>query len=206
MHKEWSPELMAALAEPFDPALIGLKEVKDRKTNTTSKIPFVSWTHYVERLNKLVGPGWSDNVTMMHSAGGKLVVAVSVTILGVTRSNLGDENEAKDSFGTASTNAVAQAQKRACAKFGLGLYLYDKEERIKALALKNNPGKKMDGGGIISALPKTRDEIKRIMAERNLTGEHKAGIGRKLMNGLSEKDAQGLITWLKRQPEMKAGV
>ena len=125
-YEKWCDELEAALAEPFPPA--SHKVIK----KGGAEITFVSVWDYVERLNELVGVnGWELSVSTMD-AGGKLIAACSLTVLGVTKTNLGDEKEEKDDFGTAATNSWAQGLKRTCALFGMGLYLYDKTARDKA--------------------------------------------------------------------------
>jgi hypothetical protein len=134
----WGPDLEDALAEPFPPALVSQKKIKG------SSIAFVGWIHYVARLNSLVGPGWSMGEPILREVGGKLVMGIPLTIFGVTRTNFGDEQEEhgnpdevvdKDTgevklvnrdYGSAATNAFAQAFKRSCCLFGLGLSMYDK--------------------------------------------------------------------------------
>jgi hypothetical protein len=134
----WSPELEAALAEPFPREWIKTKRVSGRD------IAFVHWHLYAHRLNELVGPGWSMGEPILREVGGKLVMGVALTIFGVTRTNFGSEDEEHGNaeevddgkggtkkvvrdFGSAETNAFAQAFKRACSLFGLGLALYDKD-------------------------------------------------------------------------------
>lgn len=120
-YTEWCPALEAALAEPFPAAVV------KQKSKGGTRIAFVPWHHYVRRLNALVGSGWSMGEPVVREIAGKLVLGVPVTILGVTRVNFGDEDEGKDDYGTASTNAWAQAFKRTCALFGVGLDMYDKD-------------------------------------------------------------------------------
>jgi hypothetical protein len=142
-YTEWNEELETALAEPFPPEL---HKTKDRFGT------FVSVRHYVERLNELVGVhGWSMDAPVHYRSGNKLGLAVGVTILGVTKWNVGDEmedhgepieythertGEVKEKvvdFGSSSTNSWAQAFKRCCAYgFSMGLYLYDKD-RTRAM-------------------------------------------------------------------------
>lgn len=137
-HTSWTPELVAALAEPFP---IEWHQQKSKKGT------FVSVHRYVNRLNELVGPdGWSMEAPVPYHSGAKLGLGVGVTILGVTKWNVGDEMEDHGEpiesvdpntgevtekvvdFGSSSTNSWAQAFKRCCAYgFGLGLYLYDKD-------------------------------------------------------------------------------
>jgi hypothetical protein len=126
MHTEWTPDLEAALAEPF------ADELHKTLTKGGTAITFVSVWDYVRRLNDLVGDsGWQNQVTL-HDAGGRLIATVSLTILGITKTNVGDEAEEKEGYGTAATNAWAQGLKRAASMFGLGLYLYDKKGRAAA--------------------------------------------------------------------------
>jgi len=111
-------ETLAALAEQFKP------EHHETLRQGGTAITFVSWNHYVERLNEVV-PNWSMGDPIFREVGGKLAVGLPITICGVTRTNFGDEDADKDTFGTAVVNAYAQAFKRTCAMFGLGLYLYN---------------------------------------------------------------------------------
>jgi len=119
-YNEWGDELEAALAEPFPAA--AHKTLK----KGGAEITFVSVWDYVRRLNELVGVNGWHNVVRVSEAGGKLIMTCELTVLNVTKCNAGDEKEEKDDFGTASTNSWAQAFKRTCSLFGLGLYLYEK--------------------------------------------------------------------------------
>jgi hypothetical protein len=78
----------------------------------------VDLRHYIDRLNEVAGPDWSDEYQVQD--GGKVVVC-RLTIGGITRSDVG---EAKPNDENTATTALAQAFKRACVKFGLGAYLY----------------------------------------------------------------------------------
>ncbi len=139
MHDSWTPELEAALAEPFPDA------AHKTKKQGGATITFVDVHNYVDRLNKLVGVnGWSMGDPLMLTAKVwhpenkkkeiepftnatiRLVMVVPITILGVTKWNAGDEIETVDIYGSVATNAYAQAFKRTCSLFGLGAYLYDK--------------------------------------------------------------------------------
>lgn len=117
---EWCPALEAALAEPFPPEFV------QQKTKGRTAIDFVAWHHYARRLSELVGGGWSVGELTMRDVGGKLLLALPLTILGTTRTNVGTEDEGKDDYGDAATNAWAQAFKRSAALFGVGLGMYDK--------------------------------------------------------------------------------
>jgi hypothetical protein len=153
---EWCPELEKALAEPFP---------REQHTQKGNKGTFVSVHHYVARLNALVGvQGWSMPQPSAFHAGNKLTIALGITILGVTKWNVGDEMEDHGEpvvdgetgrekvvdFGSSCTNAYAQAFKRCMAYgFRCGLYLYDKDWTRKYLANKNSnaPRQQSNGAG-----------------------------------------------------------
>lgn len=123
-YTEWDTALEDEIARPFPP-----EKIKTKKKGGKD-IAFVSWYDYVARLNSLVGPsGWSIGEPTLYVLAGRIAVATSVTILGVTKGNVGDEDEEKEDWGTPALNAYAQALKRCCALFGMGLDMYYKEER-----------------------------------------------------------------------------
>jgi hypothetical protein len=74
---------------------------------------------YVHRLNNVFGGDWNVRYEM-NEAG--TVCVCHLSIKGITRSDVGEEVATNQNT---STNAAAQAFKRACAQFGLGLYFYD---------------------------------------------------------------------------------
>ncbi len=119
----WCPDLVTALAEPFPPEMLKTKTLKG------NVISFVPWHRYTEKLNALVGHEWAMEPPIPMQAGGKLVIAVGLTILGVTRWNVGDEDADHEGYGSGATNAFAQAYKRAAALFGMGLDMYDKSKQ-----------------------------------------------------------------------------
>lgn len=195
---EWNEDLERALAEPF------ARELHEQKGG---KGTFVSWEHYVRRLNELVGvAGWTIHAPLAFHAGNKLGLAVGVTILGVTRWDVGDEMEdhgepdddgkVRD-YGSSCTNAFAQALKRACSKFGLGLYMYDKDATKAWLA-----GRGVAPKPAVQAWANVekRDQMRKLLAER---GGAKAGrdkIEAALKDRIADADADKMIAWLKDQP------
>ena len=138
-HTDWTPELEADLAEPF-PA-----EYRKTKSMGGRQVTFVPWHRYVSRLNELVGFGWSRDTPITMHVENKLVMGLPITIFGTTRVNFGDEDdseyetvvnkqtgeeeEKKTMYGSPVTNAYAQAFKRSCAMFGMGLDMYDKDAK-----------------------------------------------------------------------------
>lgn len=141
-YTEWCEDLERELAEPFP------KEWIQQKRQGGTSIDFVGWPLYVHKLNALVGPGWSMGTPILQEVGGKLVMGLPITILGVTRVNFGSEDEEHGNagedgkvrdFGSAETNSFAQALKRTLALFGMGLPMYDKKGHIPRSPYNTRP-------------------------------------------------------------------
>jgi hypothetical protein len=107
---------------------VAQKHLRTKKQGGT-QIAFISWFDRIKYLD-YYAPGWSNEIKRIESIGGKLIIVVAISIPcaegTITREATGQENEEKDTFGDASSNAEAMALSRASAKFGLGLYLYSK--------------------------------------------------------------------------------
>lgn len=120
-------EILKRLAEPFPPSVVQWKPGMVSKDRTRAlALAYVDSREYMNRLDR-VCPDWSDDYEVVVVADRVLVIC-RLRIGAVTR--VGDgEALLSDSRGeieeNALTSASAQAFKRACAKFGLGRYLYD---------------------------------------------------------------------------------
>ena len=101
-----------------------------KRTQGNKDIWYISWYDAVSYFN-FITPNWNYAVTDVKTAGGKLVIVVRVSIQASDgiyfREATGQEDEDLESYGDSSSNAEAQAIKRAFAKFGFGLYLYNKD-------------------------------------------------------------------------------
>jgi hypothetical protein len=101
------------------------------------KIPFLPWPTVADLLDAYA-PGWSGAITRVEKVGAKCAVTYRLTIPAAegdcTQEDGGMEDEAQDEFGDAMTNAIATAFKRTAAKFGVGRWLYDKENTARPLA------------------------------------------------------------------------
>lgn len=116
---ELTREIMEALSQPFPVEAIQWKPGATNKDKTRAlALAYVDLRHYIDRLNEVVGPEWSDDYQAQE--GGQVVVC-RLTLCGVARSDVG---EAPQSDENTATTALAQAFKRACVKFGMGAYLY----------------------------------------------------------------------------------
>jgi hypothetical protein len=119
MEATLTKETMDALARPFDAEAVQWKPGATSKDKSRAlALAYVDLRHYIDRLNEVAGPDWSDDYEVQD--GGKVVLC-RLTVAGVTRSDVG---EAAASDENTATTALAQAFKRACVKFGLGAYLY----------------------------------------------------------------------------------
>lgn len=141
-------DLSDLLAEPFPLELLSWKPQAIAKGNGGDVRNAVAATYadpraYIDRLNEVVGPaGWSDQYETSIATGfmkvktgwgdkpdtitgphAKVFVVCRLTIEGLGTKSDGGESTADDE--NALTSALSQAFKRACAKFGLGRYLYD---------------------------------------------------------------------------------
>jgi hypothetical protein len=92
------------------------------------ELTYIAWHDAVKYLDHYA-PGWCYEVRRIDSIGGKLILTIRLSIPcqeGVIyREATGQEDETLDSYGDSSSNAESMALRRAAAKFGLGLYLYD---------------------------------------------------------------------------------
>jgi hypothetical protein len=119
-------EIIGDLSKPIPRRLLKSKTVGGQK------IQFLPW-HTAVKFLDLYAPGWSYEIRHLTGIGGKLVLVSRISIPCaegiIYREATGQEDEEVRQWGDSSSNAEAQALKRAAAKFGLCLYLYnDKQE------------------------------------------------------------------------------
>ncbi len=119
-----------------------------------SKLPYIPW-HNVCKLLDRCAPGWQGEVTHIHTTSDRIFVtyrlsihaeegvfireATGTELLKEEKSVKGEDGRplrdaqgkpvttiAELAYGDPSSNAESMAFRRAAAKFGLGLYLYDR--------------------------------------------------------------------------------
>jgi hypothetical protein len=92
------------------------------------RIDFVSWYSHI-RLLEYYAPGFGWEVRT-HCNGDRTVVEGRLAIRAAEgnfiREATGTEDNEIDTWGDPSSNAEAMSLRRCCAKFGLGLYLWEK--------------------------------------------------------------------------------
>ena len=107
---------------------VAKRHLRSRKQGG-KELTYISWYDAVKYLDHYA-PGWNYEVRAMNSVGGKLILTIRLSVPCleglVYREATGQEEEETTSYGDSSSNAESMALRRAAAKFGLGLYLYDK--------------------------------------------------------------------------------
>ena len=115
-------EIIRDLSKPIPGRLLKSKTVGGQK------ITFISWHTAVKYLD-LYAPGWCYEIRHINEAGGKLIVVARITIPAlegmIYREASGQEEENVRGYGDSSSNAESMSLRRAAAKFGLALYMYD---------------------------------------------------------------------------------
>jgi hypothetical protein len=116
-------EIIADLSKP-----IAERHLKTRKQGGQT-LTYISWDVAVRYLDHFAG-AWSFEIRSVTAIGDRCVVTARISIPClegvVSREATGTEDEELRGYGDPSSNAEAMALKRAVAKFGLGLYLYQK--------------------------------------------------------------------------------
>jgi hypothetical protein len=116
-------DIVAELSRP-----VAARHLKTRRQGG-NEITYIEWHTAVKYLD-LFAAGWSYHVKSVALVGSLVTVIASISIPCsegvVTREATGCEDSDAKGYGDACSNAEAMALKRAAAKFGLGLHLYQK--------------------------------------------------------------------------------
>jgi hypothetical protein len=121
---EWSlSQIIEALSKPLPRSVLETKKLGGRE------ITYIPCYRAVLLLDKYA-PGWQWEIRNIYTTNGDLFLIGRLTIPasdGVFhREATGTNSLADTAYGDASSNAESMAFRRAAAKFGLALYLYDK--------------------------------------------------------------------------------
>lgn len=115
-------EIVKDLSKP-----VAKRHLRTRKQGG-KELSYISWYDAVKYLDHYA-PGWTYEVRSIDSIAGKLILTIRLSIPAlegmIYREATGQEEEETNSYGDSSSNAESMALRRAAAKFGLGLYLYD---------------------------------------------------------------------------------
>lgn len=136
-YQEWSIEkTLNALKKPIPPDLLG-------KLRDKGNAPYVPWYVANVILNKYC-PGWEWEIIAVHTSDSRITMIGKLTlhckdgsvsrcasgseVLKEMRKNKANEwkiEEMELAYGDPSSNAESMCFRRACARFGLALYLYN---------------------------------------------------------------------------------
>jgi len=121
-------EILTDFEKPIEAKYISKKPVFT-KGQKSGDVDFVSWPTMCRLLNQHTSGYWEWKVRTQFM-GDRTVIEGSLTIHGsdgiLTREATGNEGSDVDGYGDPSSNAEAMALRRCCAKFGLGLSLWEK--------------------------------------------------------------------------------
>jgi len=119
----WTDDLRKAFKRPFPKGAVRWRSVATRG-NEALAVAFIDARNVMERLDRVVGPGeWGDEYEVVIATGEEFVVECRLTVLGVTKMDVGDSS-ASGGGGNLAKTAYSDALKRAAVKFGVGRYLY----------------------------------------------------------------------------------
>ena len=106
---------------------IAQKHLRKRRQGG-KEITYLAWHDAVKYLDHYA-PGWCYEVRRIDSIAGKVILTVRISIPSlegiIYREATGQEDETLESYGDSTSNSESMALRRAAAKFGLGLALYD---------------------------------------------------------------------------------
>ncbi len=118
-------EIVKDLSKP-----VAKRHLRSRKQGG-KEIQYIAWHDAVKYLDHYA-PGWCYEIRSIDSVAGKLILTVRLSVPSVEgivyREATGQEDETHDTYGDSSSNAESMALRRASAKFGLGLSLYDQNK------------------------------------------------------------------------------
>jgi len=116
-------DIIADLSKPVNP-----QRLKQR-TQGGRTLDYLPWYQAVRYLDKYA-PGWRYEIRSIAQVGDNLVMVVRITVPcaegEVYREASALEPIKGTGYGDCAVNAESAALRRAAAKFGLCLYLYDK--------------------------------------------------------------------------------
>lgn len=119
-------DIVADLSKP-----VAARHVSTRKQGAND-LSYIAW-YNVERYLDYYAAGWTKEIREIQNVAGNVAMTIRLTIPSlegdVYREATGFEVETKGGYGDPFSNAESMALRRAAANFGLGRYLYDKENK-----------------------------------------------------------------------------
>lgn len=121
---EWElSAIIHQLSKPLPESMLSSRKQGNKQ------ILFIPWYRVVKILNKYA-PGWEWSITSLQTTPDRLFLIGRLSIPtadGIKfREATGTETLKEGGYGDPSSNAESMSFRRCAAKFGLGLYLYEK--------------------------------------------------------------------------------
>lgn len=120
-------EQLEKLSARFD-----TKDVKSRNQGG-KRLDYISIDATIRRFNDVLGNDWSTHlagpIDVRDTGNGKYLAIVTVELTALGKSAVGTGADAATDVDKAIKTALAEAIKKAGHQFGVGLYLWDEEER-----------------------------------------------------------------------------
>ena len=116
-------EIIADLSKPLPARFLSHRKQGGKQ------LTYISWHHANRLMDYFTGGGWEGYVSNTHTTPDEVYITYRVTIHAaeghISREATGSEKLANNAWGEAIAKSESQAFRRACARFGLALYLYD---------------------------------------------------------------------------------
>ena len=116
-------EILSDLSKPLPARFL------NHRKQGGKQLTYISWHHANRLMDYFTGGGWEGCVSNTHTTPDEVYITYRVTIHTqeghISREATGSEKLANNAWGEAIAKAESQAFRRACARFGLALYLYD---------------------------------------------------------------------------------
>lgn len=123
----WTKEIAEALLAPFPAEVVGWKAQATTKDGSRAMaVAYIDARAVADRLDATVGPeNWSDQYSVLGEQrtpnGQEYVVACRLTVLGVTKEDVGSGEDHKAAY--------SDAFKRAAVRYGVARYLYSLDKQ-----------------------------------------------------------------------------
>lgn len=126
-------EILTDFDRPIEQQHISKKSAFSGGKEQNKSIEYIAWYILCRLLNQHTNGYWEWKVRTQFT-GDRTIIEGSLTIHGsdgsLTREATGTEFSEVDSYGDPSSNAEAMALRRCCAKFGLGLSMWEKKKSV----------------------------------------------------------------------------
>jgi hypothetical protein len=136
MITELTPEISAKLKAPFDNVSWRVQSKKNANPQGRVRVvAYIDARDVMERLDDVVGPdNWSFDWTPVCIVNGEVVVAKgSLTVCGITRSDVGEAGDIEK-----SKASISDSLKRSAVHFGIARHLYDLGAQYAAIDSNGN--------------------------------------------------------------------